>query len=278
MPFHSWIPDAAVDAPLPFMALDARRAREAARHLLPGPHLARPVRHRPGWASTLLMMVGAVTILLAVLMALVQKDFKRLLSFHAISQVGYMILGIGTGDPVGIVGGLFHMVNHAMYKSTLFLTGGAVERQAGTTDLERLGGLARRRCRSPSPASSSRPSPSPAFPLQRLLLQGAGLRRRAGARAGSSTPPRRSAPSSPPPPSSSSATPPSSGRTGRRERGAGGALAMLVPMIVIAAACLLFGVGNVLPIDAPHRAGAWRPTSSRAPPLRRRAASWLLAR
>jgi NADH:ubiquinone oxidoreductase subunit 5 (subunit L)/multisubunit Na+/H+ antiporter MnhA subunit len=54
-----------------------------------------------------------------------------------------MVLGIGTGVPVGIVGGLFHMINHAMYKSCLFLTGGAVEKQAGTTDLEKLGGLVR---------------------------------------------------------------------------------------------------------------------------------------
>jgi NADH-quinone oxidoreductase subunit L len=89
------------------------------------------------------MTVGAVTIILAVMMALVQKDYKRLLSYHAISQVGYMVLGIGTAIPIGIVGGIFHMINHAMYKSTLFLTGGAVERQAGTTDLGKLGGLAR---------------------------------------------------------------------------------------------------------------------------------------
>jgi len=95
------------------------------------------------WLSMALMILGAVTILLAVLMALVQKDYKRLLSFHAISQVGYMILGIGTAVPAGIVGGLFHMVNNALYKSCLFLTGGAVERQTGTTDLSRLGGLGR---------------------------------------------------------------------------------------------------------------------------------------
>ena len=55
-----------------------------------------------------------------------------------------MILGIGTLVPVGIVGGLFHMINHAMYKSCLFLTGGSVEKQAGTTDLAKLGGLGRK--------------------------------------------------------------------------------------------------------------------------------------
>jgi NADH-quinone oxidoreductase subunit L len=91
--------------------------------------------------STLLMIVGAVTILLAVAMALVQKDFKRLLSYHAISQVGYMILGIGTATAFGVIGGLFHMINNALYKSLLFCTGGAVEHRTGTTDLAKLGGL-----------------------------------------------------------------------------------------------------------------------------------------
>ena len=144
MPFHSWIPDAALDAPLPFMAI-----LPASIEKLLGIYLLARISLdlfalKPGtWVSTVLMIVGAVTIILAVMMALVQKNYKRLLSYHAISQVGYMILGIGTALPIGIVGGLFHMINHAMYKSCLFLTGGAVEKQAGTTDLEKLGGLAR---------------------------------------------------------------------------------------------------------------------------------------
>jgi NADH-quinone oxidoreductase subunit L len=93
------------------------------------------------WISMMMMIIGAATIILAVMMALVQKEYKKLLSYHAISQVGYMILGIGTAVPAGIIGGLFHMLNNAMYKSCLFLTGGAVEKQTGTTDLEKLGGL-----------------------------------------------------------------------------------------------------------------------------------------
>ncbi len=144
MPFHSWIPDAAADAPLPFMAF-----LPGALEKLLGVYLLARIcldlfRLSPeGWVSTVLMSVGAVTILLAVLMALVQTDFKRLLAYHAISQFGYMILGIGTALPVGIIGGLFHMINNALYKSCLFLSAGSVERQAGTTDLNRLGGLGR---------------------------------------------------------------------------------------------------------------------------------------
>jgi NADH-quinone oxidoreductase subunit L len=94
--------------------------------------------------SITMMIVGSLTILLAVGMALVQKDMKRLLSFHAISQVGYMVLGVGTALPIGVVGGVFHMINHAMYKSCLFMTAGSVELQTGTTDLKKLGGLGRK--------------------------------------------------------------------------------------------------------------------------------------
>lgn len=142
MPFHSWIPNAAIDAPLPFMAFFP-----GALEKLMGIYFLTRISldifrlEEHSWASTVMMIVGAVTILAAVLMALVQKNYKKLLSYHAISQVGYMILGIGTMTPVGIVGGLFHMINNAMYKSCLFLTGGAVEKEAGTTDLEKLGGL-----------------------------------------------------------------------------------------------------------------------------------------
>ena len=142
VPFHTWIPDAAVDAPLPFMAfLPASLEKLLGIYLLARISLDMFKLTAGSWISILLMTIGAITILLAVMMALVQKDYKRLLSYHAVSQVGYMILGIGTCLPVGIIGGLFHMINNALYKSCLFLTGGAVEKQTGTTDLAKLGGL-----------------------------------------------------------------------------------------------------------------------------------------
>ena len=142
MPFHTWIPDAAVDAPVTFMAF-----MPAAFEKLLGIYLLARItldffKMQPGSSlGILLMVVGAATIVLAVMMALVQKDLKRLLSYHAVSQVGYMILGIGTGVPAGIAGGIFHMINHAMYKSRQFLSAGSVEHRMGTTELKKLGGL-----------------------------------------------------------------------------------------------------------------------------------------
>jgi formate hydrogenlyase subunit 3/multisubunit Na+/H+ antiporter MnhD subunit len=76
-------------------------------------------------------------------MALMQHDYKRLLGYHAVSQVGYMVLGFGIGTAIGFAAGLFHMINHAIYKSGLFLAAGAIERQTGKSDIGDLGGLSK---------------------------------------------------------------------------------------------------------------------------------------
>ncbi len=144
MPFHTWIPDAAVDAPVGFMAfMPAAFEKLLGIYLLARITLDLFTLEKGSGLSLVLMIIGAATIVLAVMMALVQKDFKRLLSYHAVSQVGYMILGIGTAIPIGIAGGIFHMINHAMYKCGLFLSAGSVEHRTGTTELKKLGGLAR---------------------------------------------------------------------------------------------------------------------------------------
>ncbi|MBF0544683.1 MAG: NADH-quinone oxidoreductase subunit L [Candidatus Riflebacteria bacterium] len=142
VPFHTWIPDAAIDAPLPFMAFVPAALEKLLGIYFLGILTLRIFTIQPdSWASMLMMTIGVITILVPVMMALIQKDFKRLLSYHAVSQVGYMILGVGTAVPAGIIGGLFHMFNHAIYKCCLFLSGGAVESTTGTTDLNKLGGI-----------------------------------------------------------------------------------------------------------------------------------------
>jgi len=142
IPLHSWIPASAADAqPATFALLPASIDKLLGIYLLARVSLqwfavTAPVR-------SILMVIGAVTVLAAVVMAMMQHNLKRLLSFHAVSQVGYMVLGIGTGTVAGIVGGLFHMLNHAIYKSCLFLCAGAVQKRSGEDELDRLGGLAR---------------------------------------------------------------------------------------------------------------------------------------
>ena len=142
MPFHSWVPDAAEAAPVSTVAfLPASLDKLLGVYLLARVSLY--VFNLTPAMVLLLMIVGAVTLMGGVMMALVQHDMKRLLGYHAVSQVGYMIIGIGTMNPIGLMGGLFHMLNNAIYKGCLFLTSGAVEKREGTTDLDKLGGLAR---------------------------------------------------------------------------------------------------------------------------------------
>ena len=142
IPLHTWIPAAAKDAPTPVMAyLPASLDKLLGIYLLATLSLRMFV---PDWSLRVVMMViGAVTILAAVLMAMMQHNLKRLLSFHAVSQVGYMVLGIGTGTTIGVIGGLFHMINNAIYKCNLFLMSGSVGRATGTDEIEKMGGLAR---------------------------------------------------------------------------------------------------------------------------------------
>jgi len=142
MPFHTWIPDAAIDAPTAVMAfLPGSLEKLLGIYLLTRISLDFFILERNSSFCIVLMIIGSATIVLAVLMALVQKDFKKLLSFHAISQFGYMVLGVGTAIPLGIVGGIFHMLNNAIYKCGLFLSAGSVEYRTGTTELKKLGGL-----------------------------------------------------------------------------------------------------------------------------------------
>lgn len=142
MPLHTWVPETAQKAPLPVAAY-----LPAALDKLLGIYLLIRIVANSFLLDTAakitLIMAGAVTIICAVMMALVQHDIKKLLGYHAVSQVGYMVLSIGCATPLGIAAGLFHMINHVIYKCCLFLGAGNVEKKTGTTELEKLGGLAR---------------------------------------------------------------------------------------------------------------------------------------
>ncbi|MFO7649838.1 MAG: proton-conducting transporter membrane subunit, partial [bacterium] len=143
MPLHSWIPTASETSPATVMALvPASLDKLLGIYLLTRLSVYVFDISSNMTLRTVFMAVGSVTVLAAVMMALVQKRVMRLLAFHAVSQVGYMVIGIGTGVPVGIAGGLFHMLNHALYKTGLFLTAGSVYSQSKTDKIDELGGLA----------------------------------------------------------------------------------------------------------------------------------------
>lgn len=103
-----------------------------------------------GW---IVIILGVLSMFIGVTMALVQKTVKRLMAYHAVSQTGYMLLGVGVGLAVlgqpemeaygrtAMEGGIFHIINHAMYKGLLFLTAGVIIFKTGKRKLDELGGL-----------------------------------------------------------------------------------------------------------------------------------------
>ena len=97
-----------------------------------------------GTVQFMLVFFGCLSMFICVTMALAQHDFKRLLAFHSISQIGYVLTAVGLCTALGISAGLYHAMNHTLFKGLLFLAAGAVLHQTGTTDLDRLGGLSRK--------------------------------------------------------------------------------------------------------------------------------------
>jgi len=141
-PFHSWIPDYAKSAP----ATSSAFLPASLDKLLGIYFLARICNYLfilNDMLRVILLSLGVITIISAVMMALIQHDYKKLLGFHAVSQVGYMVVGFGLGTMIGVAAGLFHMINHALYKSGLLLSAGSVEYRTGKNNIEETGGLSK---------------------------------------------------------------------------------------------------------------------------------------
>lgn len=140
-PLHTWLPDAHPVAPSPVSALLSGVMIKVGIYLI----------FRIFWQIFVpiiswqfgLCALGSLSILIGMMMAITQNEAKRLLAYSSIGQIGYMILGIGTGVTIGIAGGLFHLVNHALFKGLLFLCIGAVIHRTQTRNLSEYGGLAK---------------------------------------------------------------------------------------------------------------------------------------
>jgi len=141
VPLHTWIPEA-MAAPTPVSAL-----LHAACYVKAGVYLAARMHSFGVWPAAWgesLMWVGTVTMAVGVMYAMVQTDLKRMLAFSTVSQIGYMMMGLGIGTPLAITAGLLHCLNHGFFKGGLFLTAGSVQHAAGTRDMNQLGGLAQK--------------------------------------------------------------------------------------------------------------------------------------
>ena len=149
MPLHTWLPDAYAEAPSPFTAvLSGMLTRMGMYGFLLILYViigaAGTLRLGSGLFRFhyILAWLGAVTIVIPTFIAMLQNDAKKLLAWHGIGQGGYMIVGIAYGTSLGIAGGIFHTLNHAIYIVLLFLSVAAVQyRTGGVRDLNSLGGL-----------------------------------------------------------------------------------------------------------------------------------------
>jgi multicomponent Na+:H+ antiporter subunit D len=138
-PLFFWLPDSYPTAPTPVTAVFAGLLTKVGVYaLLRTQTLLFPPESRPG---TLLLVVAAATMVVGVLGAIAQDDIKRILSFHIVSQIGYMVMGLGLFTLAGLAGAIIYIVHHIVVKTTLFLTAGLVELRGGTGRLARIGGL-----------------------------------------------------------------------------------------------------------------------------------------
>ena len=143
MPFHAWLPDAHPSAPAPISAMLSGVLIKAIGIYALVRIMFNVIGVTPIF-SNVMLCIAAISMTAGVFLAFAQWDFKRLLAYHSISQMGYVMLGIWLMTPLGILGGLFHMLNHSVFKSLLFLNSGAVVYGAGSRQLKSLGGLNQR--------------------------------------------------------------------------------------------------------------------------------------
>lgn len=152
VPVHIWLPMAHPVAPTPGSALLSGILIKAGAYGLirTGQLVNWGMGDLVPWLGTLVVVLGVATMLLGVGLALLQANAKRLLAYHSVSQVGYIILGIGAAlvlkdqGAYGLSGAIFHSLNHALFKSALFLGVGIIVLGTGELNLYKLGGLWRK--------------------------------------------------------------------------------------------------------------------------------------
>lgn len=152
IPFHAWLPDAHSSAPSPISSMLSGVLIKAIG-IYAIIRLFFNMFTISYEIALTLTTLGVLSMIVGSLLAIGQWDIKRMLAYSSISQIGYIIMGVGIGllvlttngnktiAALSIFGGLFHLVNHAVFKGLLFLSAGAVEHRTGIRDLNKLGGL-----------------------------------------------------------------------------------------------------------------------------------------
>ena len=140
-PLYFWLPDSYPTAPSPVTAIFAGLLTKVGVYaLIRSQTLLLPDAAQP---KLLILVVAAATMLIGVLGAIAQDDVKRILSFHIVSQIGYMVFGLGLFTIAGLAGAVLYIVHHIVVKTTLFLVAGLIELREGTGRLARIDGMVR---------------------------------------------------------------------------------------------------------------------------------------
>jgi len=142
-PMHNWLPDAHSQAPTPVSAIFSGFMLNAALYcVMRYVPIIESVPGLKGWSSSLLVLVGTVSILVAAVFILAQHDLKRLLAYHSVEHMGIITLGLGLGG-IGTFAALFHTLNHSLCKTVAFFTAGRLGQACGTHNMTRLSGSMR---------------------------------------------------------------------------------------------------------------------------------------
>ncbi len=140
-PLFSWLPDSYPTAPTTITAIFAGLLTKIGIYAIIRFHTLMQMDE----LESAMLIVAGVTMIIGALGALAQDDMKRILSFHIISQIGYMLMGLGLFSTIGTAGAILFLIHHMPVKTVLFLVGGLVENEEGTSSLKKAGGLAARR-------------------------------------------------------------------------------------------------------------------------------------
>jgi len=140
VPFHAWLPGAYSAAP-PAVSVLLSGIVTKASGIYALIRIAWSVYVPDEQISLVLLVVGTVSIIVGAVAAMGQTDLKRMYAYSSISQVGYIVLALGAGTELGVVAATFHLFNHSIFKSLLFVDSAAIESRLGTTDMTRMGGI-----------------------------------------------------------------------------------------------------------------------------------------
>ncbi|HET6934440.1 MAG TPA: hydrogenase 4 subunit F [Candidatus Angelobacter sp.] len=143
VPMHSWLPDAHAEAPSPISAMLSAALLNCAMYALLRYDAITVRAVGPQFSHTMLLIFGALSLIGASLLMIVQRDLKRLLAYSSVEHMGMVATGIGIGVPLGVYGALLHSFNHSAAKSLLFFAAGNVRENFGTLKLEKISGMAR---------------------------------------------------------------------------------------------------------------------------------------